>query len=168
MPGQTATEAQFCYHCALPVPHDARWFTSIDGLRRPMCCAGCQAVSQAIVDAGLDDYYRHRSAPASGPETVPPQLAELAQFDTPEAQRGFVRREGDLAEATLMLEGMRCGACQWLVERALAAQPGVSRVQIHSGEGALLIVDFDPRAISPLGILRCVHAQGHVGRLLGV
>jgi len=54
------------------------------------------------------------------------------------------------------------------LQRALAAQPGVSRVQIHSGEGALLIVDFDPRAISPLGILRCVHAQGHVGRLLGV
>jgi len=29
-------------------------------------------------------------------------------------------------------------------------------------------VDFDPRAISAVGILRCVHAQGHVGRLLGV
>jgi len=50
----------------------------------------------------------------------------------------------------------------------LAAQPGVSRVQIHAGERALVIVDFDPRAISPVGILRCVHAQGHVGRLLGV
>ena len=54
------------------------------------------------------------------------------------------------------------------LEQALAAQPGVSRVQIHSGEGALVIVDFDPRAISAVGILRCVHAQGHVGRLLGV
>jgi hypothetical protein len=54
------------------------------------------------------------------------------------------------------------------LERVLAAQPGVSRVQIHAGERALVIVDFDPRAISPVGILRCVHAQGHVGRLLGV
>lgn len=54
------------------------------------------------------------------------------------------------------------------LERALTSQPGVSRVQIHSGEGALVIVDFDPRAISAVGILRCVHAQGHVGRLLGV
>jgi len=54
------------------------------------------------------------------------------------------------------------------LERVLTAQPGVSRVQIHSGERALVIVDFDPRAISPLGILRCVHAQGHIGRLLGV
>jgi len=54
------------------------------------------------------------------------------------------------------------------LEQALAAQPGVSRVQIHAGRGALLIVEFDPRAISAVGILRCVHAQGHVGRLLGV
>jgi hypothetical protein len=54
------------------------------------------------------------------------------------------------------------------LERVLAAQPGVSRVQIHASERALVIVDFDPRAISPVGILRCVHAQGHVGRLLGV
>jgi hypothetical protein len=54
------------------------------------------------------------------------------------------------------------------LERALSAQPGVSRVQIHSGDGALVIVDFDPAAISPVGILRCVAAQGHVGRLLGI
>jgi len=54
------------------------------------------------------------------------------------------------------------------LQRALTAQPGVSRVQIHTGDAALVIVDFDPRSISPLGILRCVHSQGHVGRLLGV
>lgn len=54
------------------------------------------------------------------------------------------------------------------LQRALSAQPGVSRVQIHAGDAALVIVDFDPRAISPVGILRCVHSQGHVGRLLGV
>ena len=54
------------------------------------------------------------------------------------------------------------------LERALSAQPGVSRVQIHPGDGALVIVDFDPGAISPVGILRCVAAQGHVGRLLGI
>jgi len=54
------------------------------------------------------------------------------------------------------------------LQRTLTAQPGVSRVQIHAGDAALVIVDFDPRSISPLGILRCVHSQGHVGRLLGV
>ncbi|MCG6951116.1 MAG: hypothetical protein LJE90_01980 [Betaproteobacteria bacterium] len=54
------------------------------------------------------------------------------------------------------------------LERALSVQPGVSRVQIHPGDGALMIVDFDPSAISPVGILRCIAAQGHVGRLLGI
>jgi len=54
------------------------------------------------------------------------------------------------------------------LQEALGAQPGVSRVQIHSRENALVIVDFDPRAISPRAILHCVQAQGHVARLLGV
>ena len=54
------------------------------------------------------------------------------------------------------------------LEQALAAQPGVSRVEIHESENALVIVDFDPQAISPIGILRCVHAQGLVGRMLGI
>jgi len=53
------------------------------------------------------------------------------------------------------------------LKQALVAQPGVSRVQIHARKDALVIVDFDPRAISAVGILRCVHAQGLVGRLLG-
>ena len=54
------------------------------------------------------------------------------------------------------------------LQRALGEQPGVSRVQIYSRENALVIVDFDPRAISAQGILHCVQAQGHVARLLGV
>ena len=54
------------------------------------------------------------------------------------------------------------------LEQVLAAQPGVSRVEIHERENALVIVDFDPRAISPIGILRCVHAQGLVGRMLEI
>ncbi|MCL4748381.1 MAG: heavy metal translocating P-type ATPase metal-binding domain-containing protein, partial [Burkholderiaceae bacterium] len=131
MQAESAPGAGNCYHCALPLEPGANWFTEIGGERRPMCCAGCQAVAQAIVDAGLEDYYRHRSAPASGPETVAPLPAELAIYDTPEVQQGFVRAHGELAEATLMLEGLRCGACVWVLERALAGEPGVHRVAVN-------------------------------------
>ncbi len=124
-------DAGRCFHCAQPLEPDMHWFTEIDAVRRPMCCAGCQAVAQAIVDAGFEDYYRHRSAPASGPEVVAPPLAELAIYDTPEVQQGFVRAAGELAEATLMLEGLRCGACVWLVERALSSEPGVRQAAVN-------------------------------------
>ncbi|MBL8407555.1 MAG: heavy metal translocating P-type ATPase metal-binding domain-containing protein, partial [Candidatus Accumulibacter sp.] len=51
-----------CYHCGQPVPTAVDLAVSIDGQPRAMCCGGCQAVAQAIVDNGLADYYRHRDA----------------------------------------------------------------------------------------------------------
>lgn len=54
-----------CYHCAEPVIDPARWQVEFDGKLNNMCCAGCEAVMQAIVDAGLGEaYYRFRSEPA--------------------------------------------------------------------------------------------------------
>ena len=58
--------AQSCYHCGLPVPRGASYDVEIDGVSRPMCCPGCRAVAQAIVDGGLQDYYRHRTAMPDG------------------------------------------------------------------------------------------------------
>ena len=47
-----------CFHCGAPIDQPGRWSARIEGVERPMCCAGCQAVAGAIVSAGLGDYYR--------------------------------------------------------------------------------------------------------------
>ena len=81
-----------CYHCGLPIPEDLDLSVDIDGEARAMCCAGCQAVAQAIVANGLDDYYRSRDAmPESPREAMPAMLEELALFDHPDVQKSFVR-----------------------------------------------------------------------------
>ncbi|MDX9718805.1 MAG: heavy metal translocating P-type ATPase metal-binding domain-containing protein, partial [Thauera sp.] len=46
-----------CYHCGLPIPSDTDHYVRIDGRSRRMCCVGCEAVAQSIVDNGLVDYY---------------------------------------------------------------------------------------------------------------
>ena len=51
-----------CYHCGLPVPAKSHWRVRIDGASQPMCCPGCEAVAQTIVELGQEDYYRTRSA----------------------------------------------------------------------------------------------------------
>jgi Cu2+-exporting ATPase len=99
-----------------------------------MCCGGCQAVAQAIMDNGLDDYYRHRDAmPESRREAVPEALKELGFFDHPDFQKNFVRPvEGsNEREASLILEGITCAACVWLNETHVARQPGVTAVDIN-------------------------------------
>jgi len=51
-----ATDDPYCYHCGLPIPPDAHFQVTIDGQPRRLCCAGCEAVAQAIVAAGLEAY----------------------------------------------------------------------------------------------------------------
>ncbi|HXZ97426.1 MAG TPA: heavy metal translocating P-type ATPase metal-binding domain-containing protein, partial [Burkholderiales bacterium] len=50
-----------CFHCGLPVPAGKPYRVSIRGEEHDVCCPGCQAVANAIVQAGLADYYRYRT-----------------------------------------------------------------------------------------------------------
>ncbi len=122
-----------CYHCGLPIPDEVDFPVQITGETRQMCCLGCQAVAQAIVDNGLADYYRTRdSLPESPREAVPAVLDQLALFDHAEFQKGFVRALGDNErEASLILEGITCAACVWLNEQHVSRLPGVLAVDIN-------------------------------------
>ncbi|MCW8964379.1 MAG: heavy metal translocating P-type ATPase metal-binding domain-containing protein, partial [Gammaproteobacteria bacterium] len=114
-------EAGTCFHCGLPVPDDVETPTcKVLGDTRQFCCAGCHAVAEAIVDSGLEDYYRFRtgkSATATTSDIVPDFLQRLEIYDRPEVQKGFVRHVADAQEASLLLEEIRCPACLWLNER---------------------------------------------------
>ena len=124
---------EHCYHCGLPLPPDVALSVSIDGQLRAMCCIGCQAVAQAIVDNGLADYYRNRDAlPDSPREALPDLLDGLRLYDHAEFQKGFVRRLGESErEASLIIEGITCAACIWLNEQHMAKLPGVVGVEIN-------------------------------------
>lgn len=122
-----------CFHCGQPVPSGTVLSVPVEGIPRQMCCLGCQAVCQAIVEGGLGDYYRHRQAfPEQAESALSPELLELGLFDHPEFQQAFVRPlAGDEREADLILEGITCAACVWLNERHLAELPGVVAVQVN-------------------------------------
>lgn len=98
-----------------------------------MCCYGCQAVAQSIVENGLTDYYRSRDAmPESQREALPGVLDQLALFDHADFQRSFVKALGETErEASLLLEGITCAACIWLNEQHVGRLPGVTAVDIN-------------------------------------
>ncbi len=151
-----------CYHCGLAVPQGLTFSVNIDGRPRAMCCAGCQAVAQAIVDNGLDDYYRHRDAlPESPREALPAVLGELTLFDNPDVQKNFVRPFSEHErEASLILEGITCAACVWLNEQHLTRQAGVTAVEINYATRRAR-VRWDERRIRLSGILAAVAAIGY-------
>jgi Cu2+-exporting ATPase len=123
--------AEECFHCGLPLGPGKPYVAAVDGEPRSLCCRGCQAVTQAIVDAGLADYYHHRTAAsASQRESVVP--VELRLFDLPEVQKTFVRARGAREkEAALLLEGITCAACVWLIENRIGALRGVVAIDIN-------------------------------------
>lgn len=152
-----------CFHCGLPVPQGSHYAVTIDGASRPMCCAGCQAVAQAIVDGGLTDFYRYRTEPSRTAQgLVPDVLAELELYDRPELQQSFVETDAaNLREASLILEGIVCAACVWLNERHVNALPGVVEFRVNYSNHRAR-VKWDDSRIHLSDILRAISEIGYI------
>ena len=121
-----------CFHCGLPVPAGSRFQARVLDEPRAFCCPGCQAVAEAIVAGGLDGYYRHRTENASNPEALPRQLSdELQLYDRADVQANYVQHQGELAETCLLIEGISCAACGWLIERHLRTLPAIAEAQLN-------------------------------------
>ncbi|GAA0852152.1 heavy metal translocating P-type ATPase [Aliiglaciecola litoralis] len=97
-----------------------------------MCCPGCQAVAEAIVDNGLEDYYHFRTSFAEqGEQQLESTLAHLKSYDHPEIQHDFVISDGNEKQIQLTIEGISCAACGWLIEKKLLSIPGIVRVAVN-------------------------------------
>ncbi len=151
-----------CYHCGLPIPDDVDLPVVINGETKAMCCYGCQAVAQSIVDNGLADYYRSRDAlPESPREAMPAILEQMALYDHAEFQKSFVKALGENdREASLLLEGITCAACIWLNEQHIGKLPGVIAVDINYASRRAR-VRWDESRIKLSDILRAVAAIGY-------
>ena len=109
-----------------------------------MCCPGCYAVSQAIVDNGLADYYKFRTEPAAkGDEMLDETMVKLAIYDKPEVQEEFVFDVQQHKQIQLTVEGITCAACGWLIEKQMAKVAGVKRIAVNVSTRRAL-VDFAP------------------------
>lgn len=156
-----ATAAGRCFHCERPLRGASRFKVFVDGAERDMCCAGCAAVAQTIVNAGLADYYRHRSAPGNRPEEGMPQwMRDLEGFDLEAVQRSFVQRgDAGACSAELLLEGVNCPACVWLVEQRLKRLPGVREVGVNYTAQRVRI-GWEDKQVKLSSILRTVADVG--------
>ena len=151
-----------CFHCGLPIPRGLSLSVTINGRDEPMCCYGCQAVAQAIVDSGNADFYRHRTAPSPrGEELLPEFIRQTRVYDHPEVQKTFVRTTAEhQREASLVLEGITCAACVWLNERHVAQLPGVLDVQVNYSTHRAR-VRWDDTQIQLSDILQAIHHIGY-------
>ncbi len=131
---KNSAESTYCFHCGLPVADNLNIFVEYKGENKPMCCYGCQAVAQAIIDSGMDDFYKYRTNTPEKPEEIVPEfLQQLKAYDSAAVQKKFVSETNDknILEVSLILEGITCAACIWLNEKHLNSLEGVLAANIN-------------------------------------
>jgi len=144
-----------CFHCGLPVPEGSSWTVTIDNVPRAMCCPGCEAVAQTIVDIGQSAYYQTRSEfAAAAPDLIP---AALALYDNADEQ---FQLDDTSCEATMSVDGIRCAACVWLIERQLSRLPGVQSASLNVATERLY-VRWSKDQCQPGDILQAVRQVGY-------
>ena len=108
-----------CRHCGLPA-------------KAEFCCPGCESVYQLVTSLGLGDYYRNRTeAPGAPPEPVP----SSAHYDRPDLQALYADGPG----FHLLLDGLHCAACAWLIEHAVERLEGVESARVNYATSRLSV-----------------------------
>ncbi len=119
----------------------------LEGELRPMCCPGCSAVARMIAGSGLESFYRQRTAFSQRPDEHTTAAAHFAIYDDPQLASTFCESDAQgLQHAAILVGGITCAACTWLIEQALTSTPGVERAQVNLGRSRL-DVTFDPEQL---------------------
>jgi Cu2+-exporting ATPase len=161
VPDQSTPVSVRCFHCGETVPAGATYPIHYLQHDEPACCRGCQAVAQTIIDSGNADYYRLRTDLPRTPEAALEELKQLKLYDLPDVQQSFVKSEGEIREANLILEGIVCAACVWLNERHLRQLPGVIAADINFSTHRAR-VRWDNERIQLSQILQAVQEIGYL------
>ncbi|MCC5822434.1 MAG: cadmium-translocating P-type ATPase [Phycisphaerales bacterium] len=155
--GRRARAACSCSHCGLPVP--AGLFE--EGAAEQFCCAGCRTVWGVLHAGGLEQYYRVRAAVEAPSERARTTGARYEELDDPAFRTASVRElEDGSAETDLLLEGVHCAACVWLVERLGRVTPGVIESRVHV-RTRIARVRFDPERVALSRIARALDSLGY-------
>ena len=122
-----------CFHCHLSIYGAPLFYATVDNVQQPMCCPGCKAVTETILASGMSRYYQQRTDTGQQGQTVNASLTEKALiYDRPDIQQSFVETlPQEQLQANLLIDGITCAACVWLLESHLSSLPGVVRVNIN-------------------------------------
>ena len=151
-----------CYHCGEPLP-DLPVRQQWEGVEQSFCCQGCAAAAEWIRHSDLGDYYQLRSAAAMRVGTEP---QDLSIWDRDELLDEHSHRIEGGREIILLTDGMRCAACAWLIDRALAREDGVLDSTANAVTGRIRI-SWDPQRAALSQLLQRLSLLGYRPYLAG-
>ncbi|MBS0192272.1 MAG: heavy metal translocating P-type ATPase [Phycisphaerales bacterium] len=156
-PARDAECAPVCAHCRLPVPKALRPAT--DG--PAFCCTGCEAAYSIIHSCGLDGFYAIQNRDSAQSRAVGASTHRFSEFDDPAFTRLYCTQAPDgTRRVELLLGGLHCAACVWLIERLPRIVPGVIKATLDFRR-ACVEISYIPDAVSLSEIARTLDSLGY-------
>jgi Cu2+-exporting ATPase len=149
--------ADTCIHCKLPIPQRDLVVDEVDGKELHFCCHGCQGVYRVINGAGLGKFYQQRDWHQEG---VPEGVFDTA-FDEALLAGHVVSHNETSAEIALIIEGIRCASCVWLLEKLIEKVQGVETIRVNYGTHRAQI-RFNPKETAPKEIFTNIIRLGYL------
>ncbi|WP_116809298.1 heavy metal translocating P-type ATPase [Steroidobacter cummioxidans] len=148
-----------CFHCGEPL-RGSTLVARVEQRDEPVCCSGCQAVAELIAGTGLGDFYRYRDGSSVRPREDN-QDDKWRVYADPQFAAQFTRTTTEQTSVTLLIEGLRCSACSWLIDQVLRRHAGVRDVSVNAATGRASIV-WDDAKLNLADIMRTIAQLGYV------
>ena len=126
-----------CFHCGDSLPPGKPLTVAIDGDEKPVCCIGCQAVAAMIAGADMTAFYRQRTDYAPQPTDVDQRVVDW--FHDRDWVSTFTLETEQGTQLPLLVSGMSCAACTWVIEKFLLELASVRDVNINLSLGRVVI-----------------------------
>lgn len=149
-----------CFHCGEPL-RGSTLLARVERQERPVCCSGCQAVAELISGTGLGDYYRYRDTTSARPRNDDLASDKWRVYADPEFAGQFTRTTNGQTAATLLIEGLRCSACSWLIDQVLRRHAGVIDVSVNAATGRANVC-WNPAQLNLADVMRTIAQLGYV------
>lgn len=120
------------------------------------CCEGCRFARALIDDAGLGRFYELRGDGGTAP--APHTAAAEAWREA--LSRALLASTAPTARVDLDVQGIRCAACVWLLEKLFRRLPGALSIEVNPGLGKL-VLQIEPRTFPLDHYLRDARAVGY-------
>ena len=112
-----------CLHCHEPTKKNEKF-----------CCPGCATAYQIINKQGLSNYYQARALDSNKPSLKPEEHNHFEINDF------VIENEAGNFELNLLVKGLHCAACIWLIETILGKENNVETARINYSTERLKLV----------------------------
>lgn len=148
-----------CYHCGEPIPKGINLSVIIDEKPQAMCCHGCQAVAEYLIDHEHTQFYQFRKdqLPTSN-VMIDEQFLAFDEVNIFDQLTTAIDEKSH--QIRIKIDNMYCNACSWLLNRALSKLRGVSQVNINA-INKIVHVSFDSQQIKISEIFNCISHLGY-------